>query len=184
MSTVANVSVGKPNANGAVFVAPVGTTLPTDASTTPAAAFKELGFVSEDGVVNNNSVESDSIKSWGGQTVLTPATEFTDEFTMTLIESLNTDVLNTVYGSTNVTATSSTISINVNAKERVALSFVIDVAMTAGAMKRIVIPSGQISEIGEITYKDDEPIGYEITISALPDSSGNNHYEYIKLATT
>lgn len=184
MSTVANVSVGKPRTNGAVFVAPAGTTLPTDASTALANTFKDLGFVSEDGVVNNNSVESDSIKAWGGQTVLTPATEFTDEFTLTLIESMNTDVLSTIYGSTNVTTGTSTINITVNAKERVAMVFVIDMAMTGGAMKRIVIPSGQISEIGEITYKDDEPIGYEITISALPDSSGNNHYEYIKLATT
>lgn len=183
MSTVANVSVGKPRTNGAIFVAPTGTTLPTDASTALASAFKDLGFVSEDGVVNNNSVESDSVKSWGGQTVLTPATEFTDEFTLTLIESMNTEVLSTIYGTTNVTTGTGTINITVNAKERVAMVFVIDMALTGGAMKRIVIPSGQISEIGEITYKDDEPIGYEITISALPDASSNNHYEYIKLAT-
>ena len=36
-----------------------------------------------------------------------------------------------------------------------------------------------LSDLGDITYKDDEAIGYETTISALSDSAGNSHYEYI-----
>ena len=37
----------------------------------------------------------------------------------------------------------------------------------------------KVKEIGTITYKDDEAIGYETTIAALPDSSENTHYEYV-----
>ena len=37
----ANVTTGKPKVGGAVFRAPVGTTLPTDASTALNSAFKE-----------------------------------------------------------------------------------------------------------------------------------------------
>ena len=48
MATVTNVSVGKPAVGGAIYRAVAGTTLPTDATTSLAAAFKQLGYVSED----------------------------------------------------------------------------------------------------------------------------------------
>ena len=184
MPTTSNVSTGKPKVAGAVYVAPKGTTLPTDASTALASTFKDLGYISEDGVTNANSPDTEKIKAWGGQIVLTVTTEKSDTFQMTFIESLNTDVLKTIYGSTNVTIGTSTISIVANASELDEAVFVIDTVMRGGALKRIVIPCGKVGELGDVVYKDDEPIGYQATIEAKPDSSGNNHYEYIQLPTT
>lgn len=184
MPNVANVSTGKPKVAGAVFRAPLGTTLPTDATTTLDAAFKELGYVSEDGVTNNNTPDSDTIKAWGGNTVLVVQNEMTDEWTLTLIESLNPEVLKAVYGDARVTVDSQagTITVRATADQRIDAAYVIDMIMKGGAMKRVVIPNGSMSELGEIVYKDDEAVGYELTLNALPDTAGVQHYEYIKTA--
>ena len=71
MAKVNNVTAAKPSKAGAVFRAPIGTLLPTDAKAELNEAFKSLGYVSEDGLTNSNSPTSDKIYAWGGDTVRT-----------------------------------------------------------------------------------------------------------------
>lgn len=180
-NTITNVTTGKPKIGGAIYWAPVGTTLPTTTSDALDTAFKGLGYVSEDGISNDNSPASDNVKAWGSDTVLNIQTERVDTFSFTLIEALNAQVLKTVYGSANVTGSlTEGLTVQATSEELDAGSWVIDMVLRGGVAKRIVIPNATVTSVGAIAYKDDEAVGYDVTITAVPDSTGVNHYEYIK----
>ncbi|HEM4412072.1 TPA: phage tail protein [Streptococcus suis] len=178
------VSSAKPAIAGAISSATIGTELPTDATTKLNEAFKNLGYISDDGLTNEDTRETEELKAWGGDVVDISQTGKSDKFKYTLIEVLNVDVLKEVYGPDNVTGDlASGIKIEVNSKELPVHPLVVDMLLKNGAKKRIVIPNAKVLEVGEITYADSELAGYETTIQALPDSKGNTHYEYIKGAS-
>lgn len=176
-----NVTTAKPNKAGVIFSAPIGTVLPTNTDTALDKAFVDLGYVSEDGVTNSNSPSSDNIKAWGGDIVLTTQTEKNDEWKFKLIEANNINVLKTIYGEDNVIGTlEEGMEIIVNSDEMESQSWVIDTILKNGTKKRIVIPNGTISSIGDIVYKDNEPVAYDLTITAVPDKEGTTHHDYMK----
>lgn len=175
-------SVGKPKIGGAVFRAPLGTTLPTDAKTALSEAYINMGYVSDEGMTNSKSRESTEIKAWGGDKVRDAQTSKTDTFQGKFIEQRNLEVLKAAHGDDNVSELSGMITIRENAKELDKAVWVIDQILNEGYLKRIIIPEGMVTNVGDVTYKDDEIIGYDLTISAYPHAEYENdtHREFIE----
>jgi len=180
-----NVSTSSPKITGAIYYAPVGTALPTDASTALNVAFKGVGYISEEGVTRSQARSSNDVKEWGGGVVATVQTEYSETFKFKMIEALNDIVQKAVYGDTNVegklAAASSKMTVKHNASEPKANTWVIDTVMLDGTLSRIVIPNAKITELGDLDYKKDSAIGYDVTLKAMLDDKGNTSYDYYQV---
>ena len=183
--TATNVTAGKPKTSGSLFAAPAGTTAPTDASTALAAAFKELGFVSEDGVVEGLSISTTNIKEWGGAVVLITQDEKTATLKFKLIEYLNADVQKFANGVSNVTGALETgLKVTVNDSETDEHVLVVDQVLRGGVALRMVYPRCKITSIGDITYKTNEAVAYDLTVTAIKDENGDYYHKYFYRGAT
>lgn len=183
VNSVANVAVGKPKVTGGAFRAIVGTALPTNSSTALAVGFKGLGYVGEDGVKFNPARSTDKKKAWGGDIVKVTQNEYSETWTATFIEYRNAEVQKMAFGDANVTVTAATVSsgtlmaVKHNGDVLPRSVYAFEMLEGTGAT-RVVLPNAQVTEIGEISYQDDELIAYPVTFEAFEDATGNNSYEY------
>jgi hypothetical protein len=182
-NNVANVVAGKPLTTGGVLIAPLGTALPTAVATAPAAGFAAAGYIGDNGVTEGTGRSTTKVKAWGGDIVKILQTEFSVTYKFMFLESLNSNVLKAVYGDTNVTTTAATAStgtlqaVKINSGILPHKTMLFEVK-DGPARVRIAVPDGQITEVSDVTYSDGEVIGYEVTVEAFQDASGNNAYKY------
>lgn len=179
------VSFGKPKSTGALYVAPYGTALPTMATAALNAAFKSMGYISDEGLVNGVETDTEEVHAWGGDLVLAGQTTFAERFTLNLIET-NSETLKTIYGADNVTVEGNgSITVRQTSAMLPNVSLVLELVLTGSRIKRIVVPNAQIVDrSGEVTYVDGEAITYPAVFLAYPDSSGAYHTEYIATAAS
>lgn len=172
-----NVTVGKPKTSGALFHAPVGTTLPVNATADLASEYKELGYASSDGITEAQEITVNDIVAWGGDVVDSSEASKKKTFKIKLIEAVNKEVLSVVYNADNVTGTLETgIEIHENGDPHEREIFVFDEILKGGVLQRTVIPDGQVTAIGEIKHVDSDVLGYELTIAAYPSTEIDNDY--------
>jgi len=178
-----NAVVGKPLVAGGILVAPIGTTLPTDEAASVNVAFKSVGYITADGLTRSEKINADTKYAWGGDTiaVLYKNKDFTMKFGFA--EYLNPLVAQSIYGTSAVTVTAATSTagakLAVSGGNQVPPKQEWIFEIVSGLAKvRLVVPIGQISDLDDVVYKDDDISARGITLTLFPDSSGNYIYEY------
>jgi len=177
---VSEVTVGSALATGAIWVAPKGTTLPTDASTTLGGTWKLLGFTSDAGVTISENGSSQSIVAWEGRTeVYNVRTEYTESIAFTPIQT-NSDVLKVTYGDDQVTVSGNKITVKHTGKTLEPICVVIETVPRDNIVKRYC-GTFQLVERGEQTLDGTQIDGRQLTFNAVPDSDGVTMYEFVSI---
>lgn len=157
--STANVKVG---VTGKISVAPFGTALPTGTQAALNAAFQELGYSDETGLVQSMPTASTDIKAWqNGDIVRTIQTEHKLTFAFAAQET-NPIVLAKYYGNYAAGV------IEINGIPPTFFSWVFDVVDGVDVI-RTVVPYAQITERGDVSYVNADVIKYPVVLTAFGD---------------
>ena len=171
------VTVGSAKATGAIWVAPKGTTLPTNATTALPSTWKLLGFTSDAGVQISESSNTQDIVAWEERTVVyTVRTEYKETVTFTPIQS-NSDVAALIWGSDNVIVSSGNITTKHHGQTLDPVCIVIETTPRVGIVKRYC-GTFQLTERGEQVMNGTQIDARTLSFQSLADSNGVTLYEY------
>lgn len=179
----ANVSAGKGVKGGYIFSAPTGTTLPADITTTLDAAFKVLGFISEDGYVESVDEDANDIVDMNGDLMDSASSNRVESAQVTLAE-IKAETLRRQYGDQNVTDANGIITVKHNSNSHPTFAYVLELVLKNGRRWRKVIPRGQSSELDDLTIASSELCARALTIKYLTDADGNTCYDYLESTET
>jgi hypothetical protein len=162
--------------DGHIRVAAVDTAAPADATSAPGAGWTDLGYASEDGVTITPSLDTEDINAWQSAVpVRRIVTGSALEIGFTLIQS-NTDTLSLYFNADVVAGVAGPpqtfdrfeIPVSPDPLERALLIDWID----GGENFRLVVPRAQLTDAGELTLARGEPVGFEMTFTALAPATG------------
>ncbi|WP_037576808.1 phage tail tube protein [Phaeacidiphilus oryzae] len=172
-------------ANGGGWVAPAGSASPADPAVQPVSPWAAFGAISDDGLVNGVSEDSTDFTPWGlTAPVRTVITKSVRTFKATLWETANPIAMSLMYRipASGFTADGQGITSYAETgspePDRRAFWFVV---LDGSTMRGFYVPQGEVSDRNDITFKQDEMSGYELTITAYPDDAGSTVYHSDRL---
>lgn len=173
----------RPDSGGVFYRAPLGTTLPTNATAPLNALFVDHGWLGEEGITQTINRDIKKHYAFGSDLVKTTQGAYAESIKVSLLES-DPDVLETVYG-TGITlgtdgAGNRTISIAHRSKQLPRQAFVIHM-VDGNKTRRLVIQEGAVVDVGDVTYVHNDILKYTITIDCYKPASGQSEavQEYI-----
>lgn len=167
---------------GGILAGDLGSPLPTDARTELDASLAPHGYVGEDGLTMTTNRSTERIRAWGGSTVRIVQTEHDITFAFVLLET-NKVTAEAVFGEGNVTETAadgtSGLKLDIVVTDDVLphKAWVFNIK-DGDKRVRVVVPNGQITEVGETQFVHSNATGWSVTLEAFEDESGAKAYIY------
>lgn len=159
-----------------VYAGPTSTTAPTNVATALNAGFRPLGLLSEDGMTESRDDDVTDHWAWGGILVRTTRSKHKRTFVVTALED-NDVVFDLANPGSDTATTGGVTTRTVYVPDPNPQSFVFH--LTDGSnSKRIYVPRGEVSAVGEKTYSDADMAMTELTITVYPDENGLLYKEF------
>ncbi|MFE2997998.1 hypothetical protein ACFXG4_23675 [Nocardia sp. NPDC059246] len=170
-----------PKVKGVIYRAPLGTTLPTDATTALAVAFKDLGGISDAGIINGQARDVKKVKDFAGDIIATPQSDYSETLEVEFVEATNLEVLKTVFGDSNVTLVPATatkgaeITVDHNSEVLPKSVYVVETVNGAG-VKRMVAAIAQPTKVGDVTQINTDIVKYKVTFECFKFVDGTTAF--------
>lgn len=163
-----NVRVGL---DGRIYMAPKGTAAPADLTAAWGEGWKDLGYMSDDGVSLEYSTDVEDINAWQS---LSPVRRVLTGVDMTLgftaIE-LKADTITLYFPGSTITTTAGVSTLTIPAAPGSA-EFAFGLEWVDGTItNRLIIPRGEVTERGAVTVGRSAAVGLEMTVSAYASST-------------
>ncbi|AYR01082.1 hypothetical protein SEA_LEMOND_17 [Mycobacterium phage LeMond] len=168
---------------GGLWFAPFGTALPEDVDEPLDAKFKNLGFVSADGVTIKIDSQTTPIEVWGGDEIGALRDKFSIEYSMSLFQVLSPEVNVAIFGDGNVSTAAATaahgarMKVLINSKLPKRCSLVLD-SVYEDKIIRQVAQIAQLSALADIKLVHNAPMAFEPTFKVLKGTDGNHVVQY------
>lgn len=167
--------------NGEVSVGAFGATptLPTDATTAiNAGLYSGTGILTDDGITESSKQDYTKVYGWqGGQLIANLPGTFDKSFKFAAVQQSLVNLGLQMPGST-ITQTAYGVSIAEKAPVVDKRVWILH-GISGGILQRIVCPSGQITDRGDVVWSFKNITVYEWTVELFADSSLNYTYRYI-----
>lgn len=166
-----DVNLGTGKASGYFFHAPKGTALPASPLAELAEAWKEVGYVAEDGITWATGRSSEPLKDWANKIRRQLQSEPTGTVKVPII-STTAEALKTIFGASNVVETAASTTHGKLVSVEVAEGVVSDEEAFLFIMKdgddamMLGTTAGFITALEDINFVPGRPITWNATVSA------------------
>lgn len=161
----------------AVYVAPVGSTAPTDVATAWPVAWTPFGIITEDGELGlTTSSDSNDYFAWDGALLRTTRAKFRSSFSVAGLAEDTDDLFKLLNPGSTATTTSGVTTRTY--KTPVVNEQAFGIEMVDGDVtRRFIVPRGEVTEVDDRTIDNTTMEQFGATVTIYAASDGTMMYE-------